>query len=117
MSACQIMTLFLENPNGFRVRGLQRDNLSNPGFVETATIEVRVQTLQGIDIPLNFSTWPLILPNIPGGSGDYEGFLAAGDMVLDQMQDYYVVFEFSDASFGNSGPVRYLANVERTCLF
>ena len=106
--ADRILTLYIDNQNGFRIRNLQRDSLTNPGPVQTATVDVRVQDLQGNDVPLNFSTWPLTLTYVPGSQGDYEAFLPAGDMALTYGENYHVVFSFTDQSFGDSGPIRYL---------
>ena len=108
-----ILVLFVDNINGFRVRGLERDSLTNPGPVGTATVEVRVQTPAGVDVPLQTATWPLTLPLVPGSQNDYEGFLAAGEMQLTDWADYLVVFTYNDPAFGFSGPYRYPAVARR----
>lgn len=109
----RILTLYLDNANGFRIRNLYADSLTNPGSVNTATVQARVTDLDGVDIPLTNGAWPLDLAYVPGSQGDYEAFIPAGDMVLDQQQNYHVVFQFQDQSIGDSGPIRYLAVVKR----
>ena len=105
----RIYTLYVDNPNGFRIKNLFRDSLTNPGPLPTATVEVRVQDLLGTDVPLTQTTWPLVLPYVQGSTGDYEAFLQTGDMVLTERANYHIVFSFNDQSIGQSGPVRYLA--------
>ena len=109
----RILTLFVDNANGFRMQNVQRNSLANPGPLNTATVQVRVQTLLGVDVPLTITSWPLTLAYVAGSSGDYEGFLAPDDMVLDDEQNYHVVFTINDVSFGPSGPIRYLAVAKR----
>ena len=116
MGSSMIHELWVDTANGFRVQGLRRESLGNPGFLNNATVTVRVQDQAGNDVPLTLTTWPLTLNYILLSDGDYEAVLQPGDMVLTTGACYHIVYEVTDPSIGTSGPIReeavaYIANL------
>ena len=104
-----IQLLYPDNANGFRVRGLWRNALENPGYVNTALVTVRVQDMLGVDVPTTLTTWPLTLPYIAGSNGDYEEIMGAGDLVVQDYVTYQILYTIADVSLGQSGPLRQRA--------